>query len=165
VVLVVRGRSEGVDEVPERYIEDSDEELKVEISVFGRHETIPTFQKGQEIRNCIAVAIGILALITPYILIAVFSGFRTGTASNHLQRGFVMSWLVVGQVFGAISGISGHKDSSVGGFLLEDIWKIRSRPCDTISFVLFLLAVITPSIGGFVVVGLMIKQFGSCVVV
>lgn len=52
------------------------------LSMFGRHETIPDFQKQQKIRNVIAIAIGILALITPYGLIAIFSGFQAGTLST-----------------------------------------------------------------------------------
>jgi hypothetical protein len=81
-----------------------------------------------------------------------------------------MSWLVVGQVFGALSALWGHKDSSAGAILFSvgGSYIVKSW----VSFMSFwflvlipLLAVITPALGGFVVVGLMIKQFGSCVVV
>jgi uncharacterized membrane protein len=81
--------------------------------VFGRHEIIPTHEKTQRIRNYIAIAIGIVAVITPYVLIAILShGYQTGNLSTPLQRGFVMSWLVVGQVCGAFYGLMGHWDSN-----------------------------------------------------
>ena len=51
----------------------------------------------------IATAIGIAALGTPYILITSFTdGFKTDDISTSIQRGFVMRWLPVGQVFGAL---------------------------------------------------------------
>jgi hypothetical protein len=120
----------------------------------------------------VAIAIGISALVTPYVLIAIFSnGFEAGTMSTPLQRGFVMSWLVVGQVFGALSALRGHEDSSAGNIFWDiDDWSDIVKNWG--NFVLFLFSVllpllagITPALGGFVVVGLMIKQFGSCVVV
>lgn len=141
-------------------------------SAMGRHETIPDYDRNQRIRNLIGIAIGILALVLPYVLIAIFShGFETGTLSTPLQRGFMMSWLVVGQVFGAISGWMGHADSTTGNIFWSSEWRdlvVADFRVFVESFcftVLPLLAVITPAVGGFVVVGLMIKQFGSCVLV
>jgi hypothetical protein len=148
--------------MPEGYVgHRSDGKLEVAIPEFGRHETIPTYARTQRIRNLVAIAIGIAALVTPYILIAIFSqGFQTGTLSTPLQRGFVMSWMLVGQVFGALSGWFGREDSTTGnlfyGYLQSKELFGRLFP---------VLAVIIPSVGGFVVVGQMIKQFGSCVLV
>jgi hypothetical protein len=154
--------------IPEGYVGDnSDGEFEAAVSYFGRHETILTFDRSQRIRNLVAIAIGITALVTPYVLIAIFShGFETGTLSTPLQRGFLMSWLVVGQVFGALSGWLGHNDSTAGNpFLDMPAWRERDFTFFW-SVVLPVLSVaIAPALGGFVVVGLMIKQFGSCVVV
>jgi hypothetical protein len=159
-------------DVPQNYVgNSSDGELEVLSSAMGRHETIPDYDRTQRIRNLIGIAIGISALVFPYVLIAIFShGFETGTLSTPLQRGFMMSWLVVGQVFGAISGWMGHADSTEGnifwGFEWSDLVVDRRAFMENFCFpVLPLLAVITPAVGGFVVVGLMIKQFGSCVLV
>jgi hypothetical protein len=146
----------GAIHLPEDYVEDSEGNLEVDISVFGRHEIIPTFQKAQRIRNLIGIAIGILALIAPYVLIYVFSGFQRGTVSTPLQRGFVMSWLLAGQVFGAFMGWGGQENSAVSFHKLNRLTLISIIVC---------LVIFTPAIGGFVVVGLMIKQFGSCVLV
>jgi hypothetical protein len=148
-------------QVPDGYVEASEGPLEMEISMFGRHETIPTFQKQQKIRNIIAIAIGILALITPYILIAIFSGFHTGSLSTPLQRGFVMLWLVGGQVFGASIGLIGHKRGTT-----YSLNEFRKTPTSVLVFSRLLqLAYYFPAVGGFVVVGLMMKQFGSCVLV
>jgi hypothetical protein len=82
--------------IPEGYVEVSEGELEVEISGFGRHETIPIVGTLQRIRNLTAIALGTLALVTPYVFIAVFTGFQTGSISTPQQRGFVISWLVTG---------------------------------------------------------------------
>jgi len=153
-------RHESSVQIPEGYVDESDEELRVEASDIGRHETIPNYAKTQKIQNIAAIAIGLAALATPYILISVFSdGFKSGDISTPVERGFVMSWLVVGQVFGALVGLFGYGDSTEGNLFLRayTIW-------DYLGPALLVVLVITPAVGGFVVVGLMIKQFGSCVI-
>lgn len=59
--------------IPGGYLGDTDEALEVQISAFGRHETTPG-EETQMIRNVGATALGILALVIPYVLIAVFTG-------------------------------------------------------------------------------------------
>ena len=80
-------------------------------------------------------------LIIPYIFISVLTGFRNGD-STHAQRGWMMSWLVFNQIL------------SVFGFgcFTNDI----STPLAvTIGYS-------APAIGGFVMVGRMILEFGTC---
>ena len=157
------GKWQGMVQIPEDYVEDqSDGELEVLVSTFGRHETTPTFDRTQRIRNGVVIAIGIASLVTPYVLIAIFShGFETGTESTPLPRYFVLCWLMTGQVVGAIWGSAGHKDSKAGNIFFEN--KLGTKR--GYFSLLCLVVVITPAVGGFVVVGLMIKQFGSCVLV
>jgi len=159
-------------QIPREYMGTSNGELTAEFSGLGRHKTIPNFEKSQRIRNRIAIAVGIIALIIPYVLIAVLNnGFQKGSISTPLERGFVVSWLVIGQVLGAFFGWAGHDDSTEGNllasfFLAQDssshAMNLGDRVAVTIVIVL-MLAALTPAIGGFVVVGMMIKQFGSCV--
>jgi hypothetical protein len=149
-------------EIPEGYVDDSGEEgLEVEISAFGRHEKIPIVRTTQRIRNLAAIALGTIALATPYAFIAVFTRFQTGSISTPLQRGFVMSWLVTGQVFGAVMGIVGHSDSA---FMMN---KVLFGGIDSATPYLLpcFLLIVSAAVGGFVVVGLMIKQFGSCTLI
>jgi hypothetical protein len=148
-------------QIPEGYVEDSEGELEVEISLFGRHEKIPIVETTQRIRNLTAYALGTLALVTPYVLIAAFTGFRTGSISTPLQRGFVMSWLVTGQVFGALMGYVGHRNSA----MVTDEEVFGRINCGATILIAFFLVMLSAAIGGFVVVGLMIKQFGSCTLV
>jgi len=102
-------------QIPREYTGTSDGELTAEYSDLGRHKSIPNFEKSQRIRNRIAIAVGIIALIIPYVLIAVLNnGFQKGSISTPLERGFVISWLVIGQVFGALFGWLGHHDSTGG---------------------------------------------------
>jgi hypothetical protein len=144
-------------QIPEGYIGEGDEELEVQAPDIGRYETIPNFSQTQKVRNLVAIGIGIVGLVTPYVLIAIFTdGFQTGSISTPVQRVFVMSWLVVGQVFGALSVL--YEVNFFKVYEGED-WEDLSDP------VVSLLPVIAPALGGFVVVGLMIKQFGSCVLV
>jgi hypothetical protein len=155
-------------QIPKDYIGDSDGDLQVEVSPFGRHEYIPTFDKIRRLRNLVAIAIGISALVIPYALIAILSnGFEKGTLSTPIQRGFVMSWLVIGQVFGALSGWLGYANSTTGNIFSNFKWSGVRREFSSFLAVFIvvclpLLLVITPGLGGFVVVGFMIRQFGSC---
>ena len=76
----------------------------------------------------------------------------------------------LGQIL-TLSAFRGHYDSSAGNIFCDiDDWSDIVRNWGEFKSFLFfgflpLLAGITPALGGFVVVGLMIKQFGSCVVV
>jgi hypothetical protein len=85
-------------------------------------------------------------LYGPYVIIAALTGFspQHSTAS---QRAWTMSWLVTGQVSVAFVPLTDWVGS----------WIIITR--QVIVFALFLLI---PAIGGFVTVGMMIKEFGSC---
>jgi hypothetical protein len=98
---------------------------------------------------------------SPLAIDSGFSDLRTGPASKSWQRGFIESWLWVGQVFGASMG-----------FLVpylpmkwEDIRKEKKHvKCSLYVVVGLCIAVVSaPAIGGFVAVGLMLKDFGNCV--
>jgi hypothetical protein len=155
-------------QIPKYYVGHSEGDLGVEVSEFGRHEIIPTFDKTRRLRNLVAVAIALSALVTPYALIAILTnGFEKGDLSTPIQQGFVVSWLVIGQVFGALSGWLGHANRTSGNMFANFKWSGVRRDFSyflAVFIVVFLplLVVITPGLGGFVIVGLMIRQFGSC---
>jgi hypothetical protein len=137
-------------QVPENYVGRGGR-FEVPTSEIGPHETIPTFDRTQRISNLVAIAIGMSALVIPYVLIAIFShSFETGTLSTPLQRGFVMSWLVVGQVIGAFWGWLGHDDSTYGNVFSNFHWSELQESGGLVAFffvVAGLLAVITPFLG------------------
>jgi hypothetical protein len=104
--------------IPPAYTDDSNEKLQIKISELGRHDRIPNFPRSQFKRNILAFAIGFVALITPYVLISgLTNGFKAGNSSTSIQRGFVMSWLVIGQVLGSFWAAIGHNDSKGGNCL------------------------------------------------
>ena len=78
-----------------------------------------------------------------------------------------MAWLVLGQVLGTLAGLYAHKDSTKGNIFYNKVIEYADRG-DCLYFTIVwivLLVAVTPALGGFVVVGLMIKEFGSCVLV
>jgi len=89
-----------------------------------------------------------LTVVAPYVIIAALTKFQAQN-STASQRGFMMSWLVVGQVGGFICGAVMSDDQS---------WRQRGR-----TFVICCIIFGAPSIGGFVIVVQMMRQFGYCV--
>jgi hypothetical protein len=97
------------------------------------------------------VIFGALSLTT----VGVLSHFSRGTKSTSIERGFTMSWLLVGMFIGvAAQGITDlflrYADSivrAIFGMMLV---------CITFG------AFIVPALGGYIVVGKMIMEFGSC---
>jgi hypothetical protein len=81
-----------------------------------------------------ACAVFVLAMAAPYAIIGGISGFQEGE-STRAQRGWTISWLVLGQVFGGLLGPREY----------------------------FFLPWGAPAIGGFVVVGQMIMADGVCI--
>jgi hypothetical protein len=81
-----------------------------------------------------ACAVFVIAMAAPYAIIGGISGFQDGE-STRAQRGWTISWLVFGQVFGGLLGPREY----------------------------FFLPWGAPAIGGFVVVGQMIMADGVCI--
>ena len=89
-----------------------------------------------------------ITFMMPYIVIGVLTHFKP-QSSTALQRGFMMAWLVVGQVSGFLCYYFMEPKSK---------WHERGR-----LFAIFVVLFGSPAIGGFVMVGLMMKEFGYCV--
>ena len=91
-----------------------------------------------------------IALLGPYIVIAVLTKFnpQSSTAS---QRGWIISWLVIGSV-------GGHFLSTLDMFPGRPFWSALAA-FKPLWWALFSV----PAIGGLVTVGMMIREFGTCV--
>ena len=125
----------------------------------------------------------LLGLI-PLAIVGGLSEFKAGN-STMLQRGFTMAWLVVGIVYGCVlhstspdhggelPGEEEKKKKGEGGkdkrgkrhrdvkqYLIDGAACESSAPDMTIFFLTLLCS--PPAIGGMVVVGLMIKEYGNC---
>ena len=91
----------------------------------------------------------ILAVL-PYVFIFLLTGFGKGN-STPAERGWMMSWLV----FSQISTFFGFEFSTVNR---NDI----AGPGEAACFIITILIFSTPAIGGFVMVGKMLLELGSC---
>jgi hypothetical protein len=116
----------------------------------------------------------VLGLI-PLAIIGAISGFRVGESTS-IQRGFTMSWLVAGIVYGTavLSGTGDPGDSkeeaakkkakkmhrSLKRYLLDDAACESSIPDGAL--IVTTLFCSPPAIGGMVIVALMISQYGIC---
>jgi len=88
-------------------------------------------------------------------MIGALTKFNKGSESTSVQRGFVMSWLIVGMLFGALSRYFTNYLLRVEQKWYSYLWRFTAF--------LFLFGVfIVPALGGFVMVGKMIIEFGTC---
>lgn len=90
----------------------------------------------------------ILAVGIPLAIIGSLSRFETGNSSTSAQRGWVLAWLVTGWIYGFAVTFSLYDMAKPGGW--EDM--------------LLRVVLATPAIGGFVVVGQMLVDYGNCIV-
>jgi len=97
--------------------------------------------------------VAVLAFVAPYAIIAGLTKFNPGK-STVSQRGWIVSWLVLGQCIGVIIGLRLQDNHGYGW----NSWEIATI---AIMMVIFYGA---PAVGGFVTVGMMINEFGSCLV-
>jgi MFS family permease len=75
--------------------------------------------------------------------------------STASQRGWIVTWLVFGQCIGIIIGLK-----------IRDSHGYRWKRWEIAAIVIMMIIIYgAPAIGGFVIVGTMINEFGSCVVV
>jgi hypothetical protein len=118
---------------------------------------VPTGQRN----SLLAVYLSWLALLVPLIIISALTKFHTGN-STKAQRIWTMTWLSVGTMFGAplsilslLMNVKPDKEANMkwdrGGIL-----RIFASVC----LILFYVA---PAIGGFVVVGQMLRSYGTCI--
>jgi len=114
------------------------------------------WSKQGDIVSSQSVLLGLwLALvIVPLVIVGGLSGFQSGIISTAAQRGWIMSWLVVGSVSSgwivlarAVSLTESDDGSRWGPVLLGFI---TAAPCWI------------PAIGGMVMVGLQLRDYGIC---
>ncbi|EPQ53346.1 hypothetical protein GLOTRDRAFT_131617 [Gloeophyllum trabeum ATCC 11539] len=92
--------------------------------------------------------VGTAALVLPYIVIYVISGFHKGN-STVAEREWFMAWLCTGQFFGATVATIGRSNFS------------PLTPLNVLKAVIVLIPLVS-AVGGFVQVIRMYLAFGSC---
>lgn len=133
----------------------------VKVSDIGRHQRNKP-PKSLIYQQYLSISLALLALITPYAVIAVLTRFQA-RQSTSIQRGFTVAWLVVGQVYGytlanfnLIRNILNHNPPHLdAGEVKQGLFFLKLHA-------LVLISIGAPAVGGFVVVGQMLKEAGSC---
>lgn len=97
-----------------------------------------------------------LISLTPLIPIGVLSHFRAGE-STRLQRAITMLWLAWGSVIGYLVAEFGKKDTV--GVKVKGKWKASSIAGRAV----WMLLAGSPAVAGMVVVGSMLKEYGTCI--
>ncbi|KDQ51954.1 hypothetical protein JAAARDRAFT_40575 [Jaapia argillacea MUCL 33604] len=111
-----------------------------------------------------SLLLAILAsLVVPYIVIFIFSGFKPGK-STFAQRAWMMAWTSSSQLslvsFGIITMAFPHFSLSTWREAVYSSDDDRTFVLGLVIPSLFLLPI--PAIGGFITVGQMLKEFGTC---
>jgi hypothetical protein len=89
------------------------------------------------------------------MVVGILSHFKKGTKSTSLERGFTMSWLAVGMACGYVS-------QHMSSFLTKKDDGPFKRFGKGIGAALMFGVFLVPSLGGFVMVGKMVLEYGSC---
>lgn len=100
--------------------------------------------------------ISFLFSLIPLGIVGGLSGFQQGNSSQ-VERGFTMSWLVLGIVYGIQSGATDFASLTGQG---ERTWAWGA-----FYYTYLVCTVGAPAIGGMVVVGMMIRSFGICTLI
>ncbi|KAL3459178.1 hypothetical protein BJX64DRAFT_291431 [Aspergillus heterothallicus] len=111
-------------------------------------EEITTTKDNQGQRQKRIAWLTFLIAIVPLIVVGSLTHFKAGGSSS-LQRGFMMAWLIV--------GIAG----SMLGYTLART--ARDNLYVMLVYMLVFLPIAVPAIGGFVLVGKMIEEYGTCI--
>lgn len=107
------------------------------------------------------ICVAFLCSLIPLGIVGGLSGFQTGNSSQ-MERGFTMSWLVVGIIYGLTFGLGDL--SILMQFMTMNGRKNKLGSTLRLYFTI-LLGLGVPSIGGMVVVGMMIRNFGICTLI
>ncbi|OCK87848.1 uncharacterized protein K441DRAFT_670173 [Cenococcum geophilum 1.58] len=101
-------------------------------------------------------SLSFLISLTPLIPIGVLSHFRAGE-STRLQRAITMLWLAWGSFIGYLVAEFGKKDTV--GVKVKGRWKASSIAGRAV----WMLLAGSPAVAGMVVVGSMLKEYGTCI--
>jgi predicted benzoate:H+ symporter BenE len=97
------------------------------------------------------IGLACLVGLLPILIVFLISQFKPGD-STYAQRSWLMTWMVFGGLFGPI--IEWRRDE-----LMNYGSSTGAAQLSTIGFSAFFAV---PAIGGFVVVGQMLIQYGAC---
>ena len=97
----------------------------------------------------------VFSLVVPYIVVGAISKFHPGSGSTRNQRIFMVGWLVVGQVIGALNLVK--HTTKAKKKLKRYIW------AETLLVWFIVVLGFAFAIGGFIEAGKMLMEFGYCI--
>lgn len=161
--------------VPERNSSTSETQLLISNCFRFRKRALPTklgsswepySDPGPRVRHSKLLLFGVPIIFggISLLMVGLMSGFHSGLKSTDVERGFVLTWLVVGMVFGIVATPMSRKvfDIALEVDLFWSASDIIEIAREVVLFVLFFGVFMVPALGGFVVVGQMILNYGSC---
>ena len=110
-----------------------------------------------------SVAIWLFLVLSPLIIVGAISGFQKGNDSTAAQRGWIISWLVIGFISGLWSlvvkkiGSQLFYDEAKGGNHLSGFPFLKS-----FMLIICIIPFWIPAIGGMVIVGQELHEYGIC---
>jgi hypothetical protein len=152
LLITMKGRTVRFKLIEGDAIDDDPLTFHFHVSAVTNQEKVPTREEPPLITSVFLIyfSLFLILAILPYVFISILSGFRKGDSTS-AQRGWLMSWLVFNQIssfFGFSFAISDGNDIA--------------NPELAAGLVALYLLWSTPAIGGFVVVGRMLLEFGTC---
>ena len=123
-----------------------------EVVQSGRY--VETLSTTTDVWQIVAGLVFVFALVAPYAIIGGLTQFHSAS-STKAERGWTMSWIVVGQIYGTY--VAGY----LFGYWGQD--EVEDEVDKWGGGITLILMVGAPAIGGFVVVGQMIIANGYCV--
>ena len=101
---------------------------------------------------------GLILMLVPLAIVGGFSGFRT-SKSDASERGWMMSWLVIGSV----SSIWVRIWTSPAVLTANGTWDTSNGVIITMLIITMLITpLFVPAVGGMVMVGRMLNKYGVC---
>ena len=102
-------------------------------------------------------------VIAPLIIVGALSRFINGESSTAFDRGWILSWLVVGSTSSCLAlWMSGMIQAITIPITQDKARDITSNIVVCLVFLIFMLPAWVPAIGGMVVVGRQLREYGIC---
>jgi hypothetical protein len=147
-------------------VDGEGEALKITVPSGEYPSRQPT--KMERFWNVMFYVLWVLVIVAPYVIIAGLTKFNPGK-STASQRGWMMSWLVVGQFAGGLRAAFLSTDSFESKRWETSFVRVFRRGSTgkkvrRIGMIFLFVLFAPPAFGGFVTVGVMLKEFGTCIV-
>lgn len=113
------------------------------------------FFQGKRLSLSLKLLFWLFLIGMPLIIVGGLSGFRAGEISTVAQRGWLMSWLVVGSLSSVWIVLVATVNVRTPGLIRVNRWKL-------LGLIVSVVLLWAPAVGGMVTVGLELHDYGIC---